>query len=119
MKAMQETEERDEQIHQVTKQNTKLMALVQDQQKKIEELMKQSKELMNATTKGNEEPKQSGGAPRRNKDSEKGWCSDCKEMGTHSSQNCYSLEANRDKRPQWYISRMDNKGKQPGKPGER
>ena len=71
MKALQEPKERDEHIKQVTKQNTKLMTLVQDQQKKIEEFLQQSKELMDAMSKGNQEPRHSGGALRRNRETKK------------------------------------------------
>ena len=113
---MQDTMEREEQIQQVTKQNTKLMTLVQDQQKKFEEIMKHSEELMEAMTEKNQERKANGGPTRRTRD-KKRWCSHCKEMETHSSHNCYSLEANKDKRPPWYFAHIKNKGKQPTKSG--
>ena len=50
-KAMQDKQEQQEHIHQVTQQNAVLMTFVQEQQMKIEELLSQSKTLMKTMTR--------------------------------------------------------------------
>ena len=80
--------------------------------------MNQSKNLLEATNKGKQETKSNGGTTRQPQETKKLWYKHCKEMGMHSSQNYFSLEANKEKRPQWYINEIKNKYKQLGSPGE-
>ena len=70
MKNEQEIKDRDKQIQEVMKQNTILVTLVQDQQQKIEELLKQIKEIMEAMMKETQD-KNKGVEKRKNKDNKK------------------------------------------------
>ena len=74
MKTRQENKECSEHIYKVTEQNVTLMNLVQDQQKNIEELMKCTKELLKAMSKGKQDNKSSGGTTLQPRDSKKRWC---------------------------------------------
>ena len=71
MKTTQENKECNEHIQQVMEQNATLINLVQYQQKKIEELMKQNKELLGATSKGKQENNSNGGTTRQTRDNNK------------------------------------------------
>ena len=99
-------------------QNSFLITLVQEQQKKIEDLLLQSKTLMKVMAKEN----QHRGSQPKPKDKLKGardlFYKHCKIMIKHKSKNCFSHEANKDKCPQWYIDKMENNEKQMGQSKE-
>ena len=59
-KAAQEHKEHSKHIQQVMDHNATLLALIQEQQKKIKELMKQSKNLIEAMTKEKQAPGPTG-----------------------------------------------------------
>ena len=85
--AEQEIKEQQEHIHQVISQNALLVTMVQEQQKKIEELMSTSKTLLDKMTgagsKDNKSNKRKDGNRRQGK--KKTWCNNCKSMAYYSS----------------------------------
>ena len=98
--------------------HTTLLKLAQEQQKRIENLLVQSKTLMRSMAKEKSMLGPSDSTMQQTRETWNQWHKHCKVMMKQSSINCFSLEANKDKRPQWYLNKMENKGKQNGQSKE-
>ena len=105
-KTEQEQKEQQEYIQQVTNQNAMLVRMVQEQQKKIEELMSASKTLLDKMTGAGSKDNQSKKRNDQNMhQGKKKWCKNCKRMGHHNNDDCYALDKNKHNRPPWYKDR--------------
>ena len=101
-KAMQDKKEQEEHIQQVTKQNTTLIEMSQDHQKKIEELMSTNKTLINQMTGPTPMQESSGkklGEAITKQGMEKKLCIKCKNWVYHTSNKCYTLDKNKHNHP--------------------
>ena len=97
VKAKQQRKEQHEHIQQITNQNAMLVTMVQEQQKKIEELMSTSKTLLDKMTGAGSKDNQcnernDGNGPQ---DKKKKWCKNCKSTVYHNSDACYTLDKNK------------------------
>ena len=106
-KAEQERKEQQEHIQQVTHQNAMLVTMVQEQQKKIEELMSTSKTLLDKMTRVESKDNQS---IKRNdwtgcQGKKKEWYKKCKSLVYHNSDACHTVDKNKHNHPSWYINR--------------
>ena len=94
-KATQDKKEQEEHIQEVAQQNATLITVVQEQQKKIEELMTTHKNLLNKMTWTPQNPDSNGtkskGKPTREGNKMK-MCSNCKSWVCHNSDKCYMLQ---------------------------
>ena len=93
------------------------MTVIEAQQQKIDEFIEHSKKLVETTTT----EKAISCAPRTTKQErpqdnkkQKRWCKQCQGWVYHSNNTCFALDANKDKRPQWYINKMDKEDNMKG-----
>ena len=88
-KAHQDAKECTEYIKQVTDQHNSLLTLVQEQQKRIDDLLLQSKTLMEAMAKDKPMQGQPTTAMRQSRGARNCCCKYCKTMTKHTSNNSH------------------------------
>ena len=118
-KATQDKKEQEEHVQQVTQQNT-LIQMIQDQQRKIEELMATSNTLIHQIKGSNVTHEGKGkteGETSTKEGKKKKLCINCKNWVYHNSNKCYTLETNKYNCPPWCSNNNNMKGsRKVGKP---
>ena len=79
--------------------------------------MMQSKNLIDAMTTEKMTTAASGNTTKdraQKNEKQKCWCKNCKQWIYQNNNKCSVLETNKDKCPQWYIDKMENKSKHKG-----
>ena len=85
------------------------MELVKAQQKKIDELLETSNQMIAALQLQRSAPKKQPATPNNNKGMH--MCNHCKKLTTHQDDDCCCLEKNKDNWPQLYNAILDKRAK--------